>query len=112
MRNENTLQQLESSLNRDKNNLWENYELTHLSADEWRDSEIDSKQAERDIKTLRQKIRGLGHVNVNAVEDFARLSERHRFMTEQQNDILKSQKDLLAVIRELTFVMRSSLVQI
>ena len=106
VRNENTLQQLESSLNRDKNNLWENYELTHLSADEWRDSEIDSKQAERDIKTLRQKIRGLGHVNVNAVEDFARLSERHRFMTEQQNDILKSQKDLLAVIRELTFAMR------
>ncbi|QCB95344.1 chromosome segregation protein SMC [Cellulomonas shaoxiangyii] len=55
-------------------------------------------------KRLRAAERGLallGRVNPLALEEFAALEERHRFLTEQLADLKKSRADLLEIVKEI-----------
>lgn len=105
-RTENQIQRIETAQNDDKNRLWETYELTYPEADAWRNPDLDLETAEPEIQQLRGKIRALGTVNADAVAEYEQLNQRHQFMMAQQADILQSQKDLTAVIDELTLAMR------
>ena len=59
------------------------------------------------IQTLKNEIRGLGNVNVNAIEDYKELSGRHQFLSEQHEDLVKSENALLEIINELDAGMRT-----
>ncbi|CAN7496819.1 chromosome segregation protein SMC [Knoellia sp. LjRoot47] len=55
-------------------------------------------------KRLRRAERGLsalGRVNPLALEEFAALEERHKFLTEQLEDLKKSKRDLLDIVKEV-----------
>ncbi|AKT52258.1 chromosome segregation protein SMC [Arsenicicoccus sp. oral taxon 190] len=55
-------------------------------------------------KRLRKAERGLsalGRVNPLALEEFAALEERHTFLTEQLDDLKKSRRDLLDIVKEV-----------
>ena len=59
---------------------------------------------EEQEKRLRRAERGLsalGRVNPLALEEFAALEERHKFLTEQLDDLRRSKADLLEVVREV-----------
>ena len=90
----------------DKNKLWEDYSVTY---DNIKDSvapvEKPGEQGKR-IATLKNTIRNLGTVNLNALEEYRELSERLDFMTGQRNDIEAAKKDLENVIAELTESMK------
>ena len=43
----------------------------------------------------------LGRVNPLALEEFAALEERHKFLTDQLSDIKKSREDLLTIVKEI-----------
>ena len=90
----------------DKNKLWEDYSVTY---DNIKDSvapvEKPGEQGKR-IATLKNTIRNLGTVNLNALEEYRELSERLDFMTGQRDDIEAAKKDLENVIAELTESMK------
>ena len=53
---------------------------------------------------LRRAVRGLsalGRVNPLALEEFAALEERHKFLVEQLEDLKKSKRDLLDIVKEV-----------
>ncbi|BDZ61480.1 chromosome partition protein Smc [Demequina sediminis] len=55
-------------------------------------------------KRLRQAERAmnqLGRVNPLALEEFAALEERHKFLTDQLADIKRSREDLLQIVKEI-----------
>ena len=55
-------------------------------------------------KRLREAERGLsalGRVNPLALEEFAALEERHKFLTEQLEDLKNSKRDLLDIVKEV-----------
>jgi chromosome segregation protein len=55
-------------------------------------------------KRLRKAERGLsalGRVNPLALEEYAALEERHKFLTEQLEDLKSSKRDLLDIVREV-----------
>ncbi|KRE41926.1 chromosome segregation protein SMC [Knoellia sp. Soil729] len=55
-------------------------------------------------KRLRKAERGLsalGRVNPLALEEFAALEERHRFLTEQLEDLKNSKRDLLDIVKSV-----------
>ena len=55
-------------------------------------------------KRLRRAERGLsalGRVNPLALEEFAALEERHKFLVEQLEDLKKSKRDLLDIVKEV-----------
>ena len=86
--------------------LWESYELTRVTAQELR-QELDSlPRANRRIGELRAAIKKLGPVNVNSIEEYARVSERYTFMDAQRNDLETAKADLLKVIGDLTKNMK------
>jgi chromosome segregation protein len=59
---------------------------------------------EEQEKRLRKAERGLsalGRVNPLALEEFAALEERHKFLTEQLEDLKRSKRDLLDIVKEV-----------
>jgi chromosome segregation protein len=51
---------------------------------------------------LRERIRAMGAVNVNAIEDYVSLKNRHEEYGRQTADLARAEGDLVAIIAELT----------
>ena len=82
--------------------LWENYELTRVTAQEVRVELESAAKANRRIGELRAAIKKLGDVSVGSIEEYAKVSERYEFLTAQRSDLEKAKADLLKVIADLT----------
>ena len=89
------------------NDIWEQYELTPGSAREMKREEYqEMNQLKKAVLDLKSEIRSLGSVNVNAIEEFKEISERHSFLKGQHDDLVESEKALLGVIDDLDAGMR------
>lgn len=66
----------------------------------------DLLTVQRDLNEVKQKIRGLGNVNVAAIEEYKEVSERYTFMRGQLDDVETSKRELEQLIEELTDNMR------
>ena len=75
-------------------NALRNEDMTDLSA------------MKRDAAALKDQIRKLGDVNVNAIEDYKNLMERYGFLKSQHDDLVEAEKTLLHIIDELDTAMR------
>ena len=89
------------------NYMWNEYEITLSHAAEMRDPELtDASAMRKDIFRLRDEIRKLGDVNVNAIEDYKALMERYTFTKTQHDDLVAAEADLLNILDELDKQMR------
>ena len=87
--------------------LWESYELTLGTAEKYI-VEIESlSDATKRISELKSAVRKLGDVNVNAIEEYDRVSERYEFMTKQCGDLEKAKLELEKMIFEITEEMQA-----
>ncbi|MBQ4544072.1 MAG: chromosome segregation protein SMC [Oscillospiraceae bacterium] len=87
--------------------LWESYELTLGTAEKYI-VEIESlSDATKRISELKSAVRKLGDVNVNAIEEYDRVSERYEFMTKQCGDLEKAKTELEKMIFEITEEMQA-----
>ncbi len=57
-------------------------------------------QAKR-LRSAERKLSTLGRVNPLALEEYAALEERHKFLTEQLEDLKNSKRDLMEIVREV-----------
>ncbi len=58
-------------------------------------------EQEKRLKAAERAYQQLGKVNPLALEEFAALEERHRFLSEQLEDLKKTRADLLQVVKEV-----------
>ncbi|MEG2985995.1 MAG: chromosome segregation protein SMC [Lachnospiraceae bacterium] len=87
--------------------MWEEYELTYVRALELRDANLtDLTFMRKQIQALKNDIKGLGSVNVNAIDDYKNLSERYLFLKTQHDDLVEAEGVLLQIIEELDQAMR------
>ena len=87
--------------------MWEEYEITPNNALQYRREELSDSQAiKKDVLRIKDEIRKLGSVNVNAIEDYKNLLERHTFLSGQYEDIVKAEETLEGIILELDEGMR------
>ncbi len=84
------------------NKLYDEYELTRREAEELEIVIEDVPAAKKRLNELKGKIRGLGNVNVSAIEEYKEVSERYSFMYTQVSDVEKSKAELTKLINELT----------
>ncbi len=82
--------------------LLEIYELTRSEAQQIAEPLEDVTAARKRLAELKQKIRALGSVNVEAIEEYREVSERYRFLSEQMADVRKSKQELEKLIADLT----------
>ncbi len=100
-------ERLEESREGQASYMWSEYELTLSQALPMRDETLtEIPSIRRGIQKLKEDIRGLGDVNVNAIEDYKNLMERYTFMKDQHDDLVKAEQTLLGIIDELDESMR------
>ncbi|WP_300774120.1 chromosome segregation protein SMC [uncultured Acetatifactor sp.] len=100
-------ERMEESMESQINYMWDEYEITLSDAASLRDGELtDLAAMKKEITSLRDQIRKLGDVNVNAIEDYKNLLERYTFMSTQRDDLVEAEKTLENIIQELDAAMR------
>ncbi|MDO4337088.1 MAG: chromosome segregation protein SMC [Eubacteriales bacterium] len=87
--------------------MWEEYEITPNNAQQYRKEEWNDRQEmKKEISRIKEEIRSLGPVNVNAIEDYKNLLERHTFLSGQYEDLTTAEETLKKIIQELDEGMR------
>ena len=74
--------------------MWEEYEITPNNALSYKKEELDDLQEiKKDVARIKEEIRRLGSVNVNAIEDYKELLERHTFLKTQYDGSCQGRGD-------------------
>ena len=105
-------EKLEESSENQTNYMWEEYELTPHAALNLKNEEYgDLPELKKLIAGIKDDIRKLGDVNVNAIEDFKEVSERYSFLKTQHDDLVEAEQTLIGIIEELDAGMRKQFME-
>lgn len=91
--------------------MWEEYELTYQTALEFHKPNGSIADLQRETLQVRNELKKMEHVNVNAIEEYKRVKERYEFLTHQRDDIIKAEEALLGIIDELIELMKRQFTQ-
>ena len=97
---------LEIELENTEMKLLETYELNYNKAQEYRDDSLSLTWASKRCEELKDDIRSMGTVNVNAIEEYEKLGERYKFLSTQVEDLTKARDNLIGVIVEIAESMK------
>lgn len=88
------------------NNLWEEYEITPNNAKDFeRPSNV--QVAQKEVHRLRNKIKELGSINIDSIEEYRKTKERYDFMSEQRLDLENTIAKLRKMITDMTETMKT-----
>ena len=89
------------------NYMWDEYEITyHTAKDQEVPADISVSDLKKQITEIRNEIRKLGNVNVNAIEEYKSVSERYEFLAAQHADLEEAKASLEKIIADLDEGMR------
>ena len=88
------------------NNLWESYELTITTAEEIKKDIGSHSLAVRKISELKGKIKALGNINIDAIEEYKAVNERYTFLIAQRNDLTEAKTNLETIIADMIKLMK------
>ncbi len=104
-KNESRLAALRADSDKLTARLWDDYELTYAAAKKFAQENDVPDVAARNRNTyqsaqndLRAKIKALGHVNVEAVEEYNEVKHRYDHIKRQLDDLRAARKDLLDIL--------------
>ncbi|WP_078430696.1 chromosome segregation protein SMC [Alkalihalobacterium alkalinitrilicum] len=81
--------------------LREEYELSYEAAKVDHPLLIPLDDAKTRVKLIKLAIEELGTVNLGAIEEYDRVSERHQFLHDQKEDLVMAKENLYHVIMEM-----------
>ena len=87
-------------------NMWEEYQLTLSEASLLTVKVENLQKAQKELNAIKSKIKGLGSVNVAAIDEYTECAERYEFLSKQINDVETSRNELMKIIGELTSQMQ------
>mgnify|MGYP002958230307 CR=1 FL=1 len=96
----------ETELNDTNSKLWEEYQLTEGEARSHCVPFESLTELRRSVAEVRSKIRGLGNVNVGAIDEYKEVKERYDFLKAQVTDVEKAKSELTKMIAELCSEMQ------
>ncbi len=100
-------EKLEQAINYQTSYMWEEYELTLRAAEKMRDESFDSlEEMRKSTSAVKDEIRRMGNVNVNAIEEYKEISERYGFLKGQHDDLVEAEQTLMGIIDDLDEGMR------
>lgn len=88
------------------NILSDSYSITFEKAKANYILEIDPDVARKQVNQLKSSLKGIGNVNIGAIEEYERLSLRYEFLNKQTVDLEGAISTLLKIIDELDYVMK------
>jgi chromosome segregation protein len=87
------------------NHLREEYMLSFEAAKETSSLTIDIDEAKKRVKLIKLALEELGTVNLGAIDEYERVSERYEFLLEQKEDLNEAKDTLFQVINEMDVEM-------
>jgi len=90
------------------NKLSETYSLTYEKAVTLYTLEIDEDIARNKVNELKRNIKDLGIINLAAIEEYERVSERYNYLIEKKEELKNAEDTLLEIINEMDTVMITS----
>ena len=94
-----------------KNRLWEDYETTYDNVKESCEPVTNVSETSHEISKLKNRIKNIGPVNLNSIEEYKEVSERYEFMSAQRNDICEAKANLEKVISDLLEEMKTQFIE-
>lgn len=94
---------LELDIETIQNKMWEEYETTPNTAENF--AEVTNTTG-KEVEGLKSEIRSLGSVNVNAIDEYKAIKERHEFLVAQKVDLEESEKSLNKIIDDMMKLMK------
>ncbi|AKL95506.1 chromosome partition protein Smc [Clostridium aceticum] len=93
------------------NKLWEEYELTYINAKEIKQEISEHLNITKEIKMLKDEIKELGPINLQAIEAYEDVKERHEFLGQQKDDLQKAREALVKVIKDMEDTMQKQFLE-
>ena len=87
------------------NKLWEEYELTPNSIEEY-EKPKNVSDTKKQVNSLRTQMKEMGSVNVESIEEYKKQKERYDFMSEQRLDLENTMSKLRKIITDMTVIMK------
>ncbi|WP_462409243.1 chromosome segregation protein SMC [Neobacillus sp. Marseille-QA0830] len=91
--------------------LREEYLLSFEAAKEQYPLTVPLEEARKKVKLVKMAIDELGNVNLGAIEEYERVSERYEFLSEQKQDLQEAKDTLFQVIDEMDEEMKKRFTQ-
>lgn len=95
--------QLENKLS----HLQSQYAITYEKAKQTYEKSKDIEATKIAVEKVKQAIDELGTVNLGAIDEYKRISERYTFLTEQKADLVEAKESLLDIIAEMDDEMKN-----
>ncbi len=88
------------------NILNEEYTITYEKAKSIYQLDIEEKDARIKVNDLKKKIKNLGIINIGAITEYDRISERYEFLLNQHNDLVNAKNTLINIIEDMDKTMQ------
>ncbi len=111
---QNKLNEAKMSLNsvRDRLSVGFNIELEKIEDEDIEDfKKLSEDKLISKVEKLRSKIDNMGSINPMAMETYEEIKERHTFITEQKEDLIKAKESLLTTMGEIDEVARETFME-
>ncbi len=99
------LQKVDIDLQNMQDRIYEEYKLTYETCLPFKATDYDVNEGYSQISEIRKEINKIGPINISAIDDYKAVCERYEFMTEQTNDALKAEAELIQIISDLSTEM-------
>ncbi|WP_428908689.1 chromosome segregation protein SMC [Niallia sp. Krafla_26] len=100
------LNRLDVELDNKLAHLSEEYLLSFEAAKEEFPLSLPIDEAKKKVKLIKLALDELGNVNIGAIDEYERVSERYEFLLEQKNDLVEAKDTLFQVIDEMDEEMK------
>ncbi len=91
-----------------KDKLWDEFEISYIQAIEMRKTEFKVSTASKEARTIRERLREIGDVNVGAIQEYESVKERYDFLITQRDDLLEAIESLEKVINDMDKIIRTN----
>ncbi|WP_257350123.1 chromosome segregation protein SMC [Pseudalkalibacillus decolorationis] len=95
------LNRLDVELENRLDHLREEYQLTFERAKEKYSLTMQAEEARTKVRLIKRAIEELGTVNLGAIDEYERVSERYNFLVDQRDDLNAAKETLYGLIREM-----------
>lgn len=95
------LAKVDMELNSLQDRMWEDYEVTHIQALGYESIIENVKEARNRIAELKSKLKDLGNVSFNAIDEYKKVKERFDFLSAQRRDLEEAKEALKGIIEEM-----------
>ncbi len=88
------------------NKMWDDYEITPNNAEKEYKKPENVAATTKQVKILRDKIKELGSINIDSIEEYKQTKQRYDFMCEERLDLENSSANLKKIIQDMTKIMK------